>query len=186
MTKMALRHFVIVGLGFGLAIGWVLTFAVNTLLGNALEVVLRRPAADQKGWSVSRSRTSWSAVSRSCRAGRRHQAMGGRRSGLRRTAGQQHRDTTVLVLCSNQRARPASTCLKRHHRARRSWPRVVGCGRCCPVVSPGRSHSTSGVAQATCGFDPRLRHQSRTEFAAQLSGVAGLCPIQPPLTPLIP
>jgi hypothetical protein len=38
-----LKHFGVVGLGFALVAGWLLTLVVNTALGNALSALLREP-----------------------------------------------------------------------------------------------------------------------------------------------
>ena len=66
----------------------------------------------------------------------------------------------VLVLCWNHRERPVSTCSNGDHRSGASWPGVIGCARCCSVLSPGGADSKSREAQTSCGFDPHLRHQS--------------------------
>ena len=51
MFAQALKHFVLVGLVLGLAVGWALTLVVNTLLGNAIEAALHKPA-DQPYWGA--------------------------------------------------------------------------------------------------------------------------------------
>jgi hypothetical protein len=70
----------------------------------------------------------------------------------------------VLVLCSNHRATPVSRCSYGDHRSRPSWPGVVGCARCCSVLSPGGADSKSREAQTSCGFDPHLRHHLRNDL----------------------
>ena len=74
------------------------------------------------------------------------------------------RGEIVLVLCSNHRARPVSTCSIGQDRSRATWPRVVGCAQWWSVFSPRRACSKSGVAQATWGFDPPLRHHHFDEL----------------------
>ena len=51
MVVQALKHFFVVGVVFALAVGWLLTLAVNTLLGNALEAALHKPA-DAPYWGA--------------------------------------------------------------------------------------------------------------------------------------
>ncbi|HEV8619017.1 MAG TPA: hypothetical protein VGQ70_05930 [Candidatus Udaeobacter sp.] len=41
-----LKHFAVVGLGFALIGGWILTLIANTLLGTVLEALLHAPPTD--------------------------------------------------------------------------------------------------------------------------------------------
>ena len=50
MVARALRHFLVVGLGFGLAVGWALTFVVNNLLGSALGTALHFREGAEPYW----------------------------------------------------------------------------------------------------------------------------------------
>jgi len=50
MTAQALRHFLVVGLGFALVVGWALTLVVNTLLGNVLSAALHFGPLGEPYW----------------------------------------------------------------------------------------------------------------------------------------
>lgn len=50
MIAQGLKHFLVVGLVFALAVGWALTLAVNTLLGNALGAALHFKDGGEPYW----------------------------------------------------------------------------------------------------------------------------------------
>jgi hypothetical protein len=45
-VKDAIKHFLFVGVGFALVVGWILTLIVNTLLGMLLQAILGAPPTD--------------------------------------------------------------------------------------------------------------------------------------------
>jgi len=81
-----LKHFAIVGLVFALAIGWLLTFVANSVLGNVLEAVLHRPPDELYWGALLLTAVSMSLITVATLVGTRVARSRGWLSGLSRSA----------------------------------------------------------------------------------------------------
>ncbi|MCC6650344.1 MAG: hypothetical protein IT348_04255 [Candidatus Eisenbacteria bacterium] len=71
MLGIAIKHFVVVGLLFALAVGWALTAVVNTLIGNAVVLALGERAEDAYGFALALTLISMALIGGSAIAGNR-------------------------------------------------------------------------------------------------------------------
>lgn len=71
MLGQAIKHFVVVGLLFALAVGWALTAVVNTLIGNAIVLALGERAEDAYGFALALTLISMALIGGSAAAGNR-------------------------------------------------------------------------------------------------------------------